>query len=198
MKLPKMGSALFPLLLFIGENTGVTTTQVQRFLIEKVLGKQWDPVRRAGIWNASFYNIGTKKGFFSKYCLKFENKWFLTEETAAELNKLPSIKSLGIKLIHKRKILPISEVIPKAHELSFGVANHEQLPKLSEPTLSKAAVNQVNALTQKILDLNSAKQRLKKEINMCVAQISYKNDELAAIQKIEEKILLEIKEILNI
>jgi len=124
VKLPKQGSASFKILLFIGQNRGVTTTQVQRHLIEDILQQKWDPKKRAGLWNSTLYGVN-REGLFPKYCVKFDKLWYLTEGTAAALTKVT-----GYPLIHRRTVATLDKIIPPR---DLSVENAERLPNLPNP-----------------------------------------------------------------
>jgi hypothetical protein len=124
-KLPKRGSVAYNILLFIGQNRGVTTTQVQRHLVENLLKKTWDSKKRAGLWNSTLYGVN-REGLFPKYCVKFDKLWYLTEESAAALTK-----DAGVPLIHRRAIATLADQNITARDLS--VENAERLPNLPEP-----------------------------------------------------------------
>jgi len=68
----------FEVLKFIGRSpTGVRSRDVEQFIVTQIQGKQWDPKRRAGMWNVALYGYGRDRGIYRNYCTKVEGRWYL-------------------------------------------------------------------------------------------------------------------------
>ena len=66
---------------FIGTHNGVTTTDVQKFIVTQLQGRQWYPQRRCGLWNVSLYGHGRTEGIFPTKCVKVGKHWYLNKQT---------------------------------------------------------------------------------------------------------------------
>lgn len=88
-KLPRIGSKRLEILKFIGRSSqGRRATDIEKFIVENLRQREWDPVRRSGSWTISLYGFGKEKGLFEKYCTKVGNFWYLTQETATLLKSI--------------------------------------------------------------------------------------------------------------
>jgi hypothetical protein len=77
----------FQILKFIGHNPGCRSIDVEKFIICTINDQKWDSKKRAGLWNATLYGIGSSPGLYSQYCTRVDNRWYLNPEATKEISK---------------------------------------------------------------------------------------------------------------
>jgi hypothetical protein len=106
LTLPKAGSRSLEILKFIGAHVGVRNVDVEKFIVASQ-GKEWDSKRRAGMWTSSLYDAGRRKGLYTRFCVKYEDRYYLTNETADLLRTQANVKfALYSKTKQSLKTLP--------------------------------------------------------------------------------------------
>jgi len=82
----------FAILKFIGQHPGVTSSDVEKFIVTGLNSQTWDSKKRAGLWNISLYGYGSSRqrvpGIYEKHCVRVDGRWYLNPETVREISRI--------------------------------------------------------------------------------------------------------------